>query len=173
MAKVFVGIGSNLGDRAAHLTLARDELAALPRTKLVAFSPIYETAPVGSVPQGPYLNAAARLDTELDPYDLLDALHAIEAKAGREPPQRRRKWGPRVLDLDILLYDHRVISSDELVVPHPLLHERWFALRPLADLDPKLVHPVLEMTIGDLLLYLEQNDPAQAPRSRNPGLPGL
>jgi 2-amino-4-hydroxy-6-hydroxymethyldihydropteridine diphosphokinase len=173
MAKVFVGIGSNLGDRVAHIALARAELAALPRTKLVAVSPVYETAPLGSIPQGPYLNAAARLDTALDPYDLLDALHAIETKAGREPRSRRRKWGPRVLDLDILLYDNRVISSDELVVPHPLLHERWFVLRPLADLDPQLVHPLLEMTMGDLLLYLEQQDPAQAPRSRNLGLPGL
>jgi 2-amino-4-hydroxy-6-hydroxymethyldihydropteridine diphosphokinase len=173
MAKVFVGIGSNLGDRAAHIALARAELAILPRTKLVAVSPVYETAPLGSVPQGPYLNAAARLDTDLDPYDLLDALHAIEAKAGREPPQRRRKWGPRVLDLDILLYDNRVISSDELVVPHPLLHERWFVLRPLADLAPQVVHPLLEMTIGDLLLYLEQKDPAQAPRSKTLGLPGF
>jgi 2-amino-4-hydroxy-6-hydroxymethyldihydropteridine diphosphokinase len=172
MAKAFVGIGSNLGDRGAHLALARAELGALPRTSLAAFSPVYETAPLGPVGQGPFLNAAARLETELDPYDLLDALRAIETKAGREPVGRRPKWGPRVLDLDILLYDNRVVSSDELVIPHPLMHERWFVLRPLADLEPRLVHPLLEMTIGDLLLYVEQSDPAQTPRQASPGLPG-
>ena len=173
MAKAFIGIGSNLGDRQAHLAMARAELAALPRTTLAAFSPVYETAPLGPVGQGAFLNAAARLETELDPYDLLDALQAIEAKAGREPPEKRRKWGPRVLDLDILLYDNRVVSGDDLVIPHPMMHERWFVLRPLADLAPRLVHPVLEMTIGDLLLYVEQNDPAQTPRPKNSGLPGL
>ena len=164
MARVFIGIGSNLGDRAAHLDRACQALATLPRTRLAARSEAYETEPVGPIPQGRYLNAAALIETDLDPYDLLDALHAVERDEGREPDSQRTKWGPRTLDLDILLYDQRVISSDELVVPHPLLHERWFALKPLADLDPKTVHPLLEMTVGELLSYIEQHhQPQESP----------
>jgi 2-amino-4-hydroxy-6-hydroxymethyldihydropteridine diphosphokinase len=162
MAKVFIGIGSNMGDRAAQIALARRELAALPQTSLAAISPVYETAPVGPLPQGPYLNAAARLETLLDPHTLLVALRAIEAGAGRQPLDRRQKWGPRELDLDILLYDNRVIAGEGLVVPHPLMQERWFVLRPLADLDPQVIHPLLKVTVGELLrdLELKQGPPA-------------
>ena len=161
MTRAFIGIGSNVGDRQGYLDLARRELSALPRTKLVRFSSTFETAPVGPVHQGAFFNAAAELETELDPFDLLDGLAAIEGKAGREPRRTRVKWGPRTLDLDILLYGDRVISSDELVVPHPMLHERWFVLKPLAELDADLVHPVLEMRIGELLKYLEQSEASE------------
>lgn len=157
MASVFIGIGSNLGDRSAYLRLAERRLAGLDRTRLVAMSRVYETQPVGPVPQGKYLNAVAKLDTRLDPYELLDALEEIEQQAGRPPRHERVKWGPRTLDLDILLYGDRVISSDELVVPHPMMHERWFVLKPLADLDAGAVHPLLEMTVGELLSYLNQS----------------
>lgn len=160
MTRAFIGIGSNVGDRQAYMDLAKRELAALPRTKLVRFSSIYETAPVGPVQQGEFFNAAAELETALDPFDLLDGLAAIEAKAGREPRRTRVKWGPRTLDLDILLYGDRVISHDELVVPHPMLHERGFVLKPLAELDANFVHPVLEMRIGELLKYLEEGEKA-------------
>ena len=155
MARVFIGIGSNVGDRQGYIDLARSELAKLPDTLLVKFSSVYETPPVGPVEQGPFLNAAAELSTELDPFDLLDGLARIEALAGRAAEEKRIKWGPRTLDLDILLYGERVISNDELVVPHPMLHERWFALKPLAELDANAVHPVLEMTVGDLLREVE------------------
>jgi len=168
MTRVFIGIGSNVGDRAAHIDLARSELAALPKTELVKFSKVYETAPVGPIEQGAYLNAAAELDTELDAFELLDGIAKIEAMAGREPRSNRAKWGPRTLDLDILLFGDRVISSDELVVPHPMLHDRWFVLKPLADLDPDLVHPVLEMRVGELLKYVEQQQ--QKPRPEGRGL---
>ncbi len=154
MAKVFVGIGSNLGDRADYIELARQTLARLPGTQLIAMSKMYDTEAQGPVPQDRFLNAVAQLETTLDPYDLLDALLAIETQAGR--PAQRPKDQPRTLDLDILLYDNRVISSDELVVPHPLMHERWFVLKPLADVAPKTVHPLLQMTIADLLAYSEQ-----------------
>lgn len=163
MARVFIGIGTNLGDRAANIELARRSLASLPRTRLVAFSPVYETAPVGPVEQGTFLNAAAELDTQLDPYDLLDALARIEGFAGRTPRAQRLKWGPRTLDLDILLFENRVISSDELIVPHPMMHERWFVLKPLADLAPGAVHPLLEMTIGDLLRDVEEKSRPSSP----------
>ncbi len=162
MTRVFIGIGSNVGDRQAWIELARRELAALPSTRLARFSSVYETAPVGPVQQGAFLNAAAELETALDPFDLLDALAAIEGKAGRESREQRIKWGPRVLDLDILLFGNRVISQDELVVPHPMMHERWFVLKPLAELDPDVVHPLLEMRIGELLKYLDQGGEAKA-----------
>lgn len=160
MAKVFVALGSNLGDRRAHLETARRELACLPETSLLQFSPIYETAPVGPPGQDPYLNAAACIQTALDPYDLLDRLRGIEKLCGRTDRKRRIKWGPRTLDLDILFYDDRIISSEELVVPHPMLHERWFVLKPLADLAPQWVHPILEMAIQTLLAEVEKKQRA-------------
>ena len=158
MARVFIGIGSNLGDREAHVRLAHKRLAKLPQTSHVALSPVYETEPVGPVPQDKFLNAAVELDTTLAPESLLDALGAIEAEGERPPHEQRIKWGPRTLDLDILLYDQHVISSDSLVVPHPMMHERWFVLKPLADLDATVVHPVLQMTIGELLNYVESTE---------------
>jgi len=157
MTRVFIGIGSNVGDRQAHVDLARRGLEALPRTAKVTLSPTYETAPVGPVRQGPFLNAVAQVDTDLSPFDLLEALADLEAEAGRTTPADRVKWGPRTLDLDILLYGDRVISHDDLVVPHPLMHERWFVLKPLCDLAPTAVHPVLEMTVGELLKYVEHH----------------
>ena len=156
MARVFIGIGSNVGDRESHIERARQSLGAMPDTTFTAFSKIHETDPVGPVPQGKYLNAVAEIDTELDPFDLLDQLSDIEQSTGREPEDQRVKWGPRTLDLDVLLYGNRVISNDELVVPHPMMHERRFVLEPLCDIDPSVVHPILEMTVGDLLSYLPQ-----------------
>lgn len=156
MTKAFIGIGSNLGDRAGYLALAQARLSGLSRTRLVGLSAVYETEAVGPVPQGRYLNGVAQLETDLDPYELWDSLEAIELESGREPRGERVKWGPRTLDLDLLLYGDRVVSSDELVVPHPLMHERWFVLKPLADLDAGVVHPVLEMTAGELLADLER-----------------
>ncbi len=155
MARVFIGIGTNLGDRKAHLERARRCLGEIPDTRLVAFSDAYETAPVGPVDQDDFLNAAAELDTQLAPVDLLAALRQIEQNAGRTAEARQVKWGPRTLDLDILLYGDQVLSQDDLVVPHPMLHERWFVLKPLADLAPGAVHPVLQMTVGELLKYVE------------------
>ncbi len=163
MARAFIGIGSNVGDRAGFIELARRELSRLPGTSLTRFSQIYETEPVGPVAQGPFLNAAAELDTALDPFELLDEIVRIEELAGRPPEERRVKWGPRTLDLDILLFGSRVISHDELVVPHPMLHERWFQLKPLADLDPNVVHPALEMTVGDLLKEVERGSRSGTP----------
>ncbi|MBI1369535.1 MAG: 2-amino-4-hydroxy-6-hydroxymethyldihydropteridine diphosphokinase [Planctomycetes bacterium] len=149
-----LGLGSNLGDRAAYLQGAREALAILPESRLVAFSCIYETPPVGPVEQGPYLNAAAVIETNLAPHDLLAHLRAIERAAGRE---RHERWGPRTLDLDILLYEDRVIAADDLTVPHPHLHERWFALKPLAEIAPQMVHPTLGATIAELLNRVESS----------------
>jgi 2-amino-4-hydroxy-6-hydroxymethyldihydropteridine diphosphokinase len=144
----YVGLGSNLGDREELLRFAVRELGQSARTRVLAVSPIYETEPVGGPAQGPYLNAVARLRTELAARALLERLLAIEALAGRERSGVRDE--PRRLDLDLLLYASQVIDEPGLVVPHPRLHERAFVLVPLRDLDPDLVHPALGETIGRL-----------------------
>jgi len=132
-----IGIGANLGDARATLQAACRELAALPSSRLCAVSPIYRTAPIDA--NGPdFMNAVALLDTRLDPHELLGALQAIETRHGRERPYRN---APRTLDLDLLLYGDQRIATPELVVPHPRLHERAFALRPLADVAPDAVIP--------------------------------
>ena len=128
----FVALGSNIGDRNASLELARERLAALPGTTLVAASAIEETEPLGPVPQGTYLNQMVLLHTELAPRELLDACLKIEMEAGRE---RRERWGPRVLDLDIVRYGDREVREPGLTIPHPELPNRPFWLRELAELE--------------------------------------
>jgi 2-amino-4-hydroxy-6-hydroxymethyldihydropteridine diphosphokinase len=135
----WVSLGTNLGDRAAHVAFAVRALGALPDTRLVALSPVFETDPVGPPPQGPFLNAVAELATELAPRALLDALLAIERDAGRVRAAER--WTARSLDLDLLLYGDRVLDEPGLAVPHPRLVERPFVLEPLAALAPERVHP--------------------------------
>ena len=135
-AAAYVALGSNLGDRHAHLEAALAALAALPCTRLDAVSALYETAPVGPPGQQDYLNAVARLLTTLPPLDLLDALLAIEKSRGRI---RAERWGPRTLDLDLLLHGDTTLHHPRLTLPHPRLHERAFVLAPLADLAPDLV----------------------------------
>ncbi len=130
---VFVGLGSNLGDRAAHLAAGRAGLAALPDTEVVAASRVEETAPVGPVPQGPYLNQMVLLATRLSPRGLLDECLAIERAAGRV---RGERWGPRTLDLDIVRFGNRRIAEPGLTVPHPELPHRDFWQRELAELMP-------------------------------------
>lgn len=147
MVQALIGIGSNLGDRAAHIEFSRNALAELPDSTLTAFSSIHETAPVGPVRQGAYLNAAAALDTSLDPHALLEHLRRIEQQAGRV---RHERWGPRTLDLDILLYDDRVIDTDTLTVPHPHMHERAFVLDPLCEIAPDAQHPTLNKSVRQL-----------------------
>ena len=128
----FVALGSNLGDREALLATARERMAALPGTRLLAESSIEETAPIGPVEQGPYLNQMVALATRLEPHALLDALLEIERAAGRE---RSVRWGPRTLDLDIVRYGDLVLHDDVLIVPHPGLVTRDFWQRELAELE--------------------------------------
>jgi 2-amino-4-hydroxy-6-hydroxymethyldihydropteridine diphosphokinase len=134
----FVGIGSNLGDREAHLRRAIELLSAEEGIDVTAFSEIRETEPVGPVAQGPFLNGAVRIETELGPRELLDRLLDIEARMGRV---RRERFGPRTIDLDLLVYGDEIVDEPGLTVPHPRLHERRFALEPLAELDPGLTIP--------------------------------
>ncbi len=129
---MYVALGSNLGDRAAHLAYARARLAALPGTQVLRTSSVEETAPLGPVPQGPYLNQMVLLETALEPHELLAELHAIEVARGRE---RRVRWGPRTLDLDIVRYGTRTQAGPDLLLPHPELEHRDFWLREIAELD--------------------------------------
>lgn len=140
MARAFVGLGSNLGDRAGLLRSAVDALRVLPDTQVVAVSSFRDTEPVGLVEQPRFLNGAAELETGLEPQALLEELLAIERRLGR----RREgvpSGGPRTLDLDLLLYEGRRIAEPGLEIPHPRLHERRFVLEPLSELDPALDVP--------------------------------
>jgi 2-amino-4-hydroxy-6-hydroxymethyldihydropteridine diphosphokinase len=147
----FVGIGSNLGDREAHLRRAVELLSAEAGIVVVAVSEIRETAPVGPVAQGPFLNGAVRVETDLLPRELLERLLAIEGRMGRV---RRERFGPRTIDLDLLVYGDETIDEPGLTVPHPRLHERRFALEPLAELAPGLEIP-RKGPISALLAELE------------------
>lgn len=139
MTRAFVALGGNLGDTRAVLHQSLDALAALPRTHLVAHSRFYRTPPWGLREQPSFLNAAAELDTDLGPYELLDALLRIERGAGRVRDGER--WGPRTLDLDLLYMDGVALHDDRLTLPHPRIAERAFVLLPLAELAPDLELP--------------------------------
>jgi 2-amino-4-hydroxy-6-hydroxymethyldihydropteridine diphosphokinase len=130
--RVFVALGSNVGDRERWLSAARERLAALPGTRVIRVSTVEETAPLGAVPQGPYLNQMVELETGLEPQALLDACLAIESALGRE---RTIRWGPRQIDLDIVRYGSRAVRTGTLTVPHPELPNRPFWRRELAELD--------------------------------------
>jgi 2-amino-4-hydroxy-6-hydroxymethyldihydropteridine diphosphokinase len=145
----FVALGSNLGDRSAHLRAGRAALSELPDTGLVASSRVYETAPVGPPPQGAYLNAVVQLHTLLPARELLAAMLAIEKVEGRRREVDGERWGPRTLDLDLLLYGDSRVDEDGLRVPHPRLHERAFVLEPLCELAGERTHPVLGDTLRE------------------------
>ena len=149
--RAFVALGSNLQDPAAQVTRAFGELAALPATRLVRHSSLYRTAPVGYDSQPDFINAAAEIETDLDPLILLRALLALETSHGRERPFPN---APRVLDLDLLLYDGLVMQTSELTLPHPRLHERGFVLFPLAEIAPDLEIPGKGL-VGSLALYCQ------------------
>ena len=149
MSRVFIGVGSNEGDRLQHISRAVKALGAVNGVRVAQMATIIETEAVGGPPQDSYLNTAVELETTLAPKELLRRLKDIERQLGRKPSPQR--WSPRPIDLDILLYDDRVIQSPELCVPHPRLHERRFVLEPLAQLAQELVHPVLHRSIAVLL----------------------
>jgi 2-amino-4-hydroxy-6-hydroxymethyldihydropteridine diphosphokinase len=151
--RAYVGVGANLGDRERTIRRAIDILAAQPGIELVGVSPLRETEPWGPVEQPAYLNGAVALDTELAPRDLLDVLLDVEQSLGRDRSTEVR-FGPRTLDLDLLVHGDLVHDEPGLTLPHPRLHERRFALEPLADLDPELVVPGWG-TVSELLASLD------------------
>lgn len=177
MPLVFIGIGSNLGDRKFYFNNAADLLRRDSDILDLRCSPVYETDPVGSEGQPKYWNAVWSIETQLDPHELLKRLHAIEAGAGRV---RKAPNDARTLDLDILFYGNQVIKETGLRIPHPRLQERAFVLVPFCDLAPEWVHPVLNKTMRQLLqevdslskvrrkAYGEQSSPYTVPRTEEP-----
>ncbi|MHB0912563.1 MAG: 2-amino-4-hydroxy-6-hydroxymethyldihydropteridine diphosphokinase [Armatimonadota bacterium] len=135
---MFLGLGSNLGDRAENIREAVDRLGALPGVRVVRVSSLYETAPVGLTDQPDFINAAVEVETDLPPCRLLDAILEIERSMGRV---RDVRWGPRVVDIDILIYDEVECATPELTLPHPRMMERAFVMAPLAEIAPELVLP--------------------------------
>lgn len=149
-SNVYIALGSNLGDRRANIDSAIADLRASPEIEVVAVSSLIETEPVGPVGQGLYLNAAAALCTSFSPRGLLDLCLAIEVAHGRDRRTQTR-WGPRTLDIDLLLYEQLIIDEPGLRIPHPHMAERRFVLEPLAEIAPHALHPVLRTSIHDLL----------------------
>lgn len=147
MERVFLGIGSNLGDRRHYLDAAKQLTEKLPQTRFLKSSSIIETEPVGGPPQGQFLNSAWEIETDLAPKELKNHLLQIEAQLGRK---RTINNAPREIDLDILFYGDRVIEEKDLEIPHPRLHERAFVLIPLLELAPNKVHPRLKKTVREL-----------------------
>ena len=156
--KTYIGLGSNLGEREAQIRLALDDLARLPGSRLVRASSLYDSEPVGDVDQPKFLNAVAELETELSPRQLLWNLLLIERRLGRT---RTRRWGPRTIDLDLLLYGPLVVEEPDLQVPHPEMTRRSFVLVPLVELDPLLVHPVTGETLITHLTSLKTRPPVK------------
>lgn len=148
MTRAFIGLGSNLGDRERFIRQGVRELSRMPRTRFVRVSSLYDTEPIGVQDQPAFLNAVGIIDTELKPRELLWNVQLIEQRLGRV---RARRWGPRTIDLDILLYGDLVIEQEDLVIPHPEMENRAFVLIPLCELDSELVHPGTGQKLRDHL----------------------
>lgn len=150
----YIALGTNLGDREANLRRALARLIETPGLCIRRISSWVSTPAVGGPEDSPdFLNAAVEAQTALPPQALMKRLLEIELEMGRE---RRDKWEPRIIDLDLLLYGDAIVSSQELIVPHPLMHEREFVLRPLAEIAPNAVHPTLNATVAGLLESLQR-----------------
>jgi 2-amino-4-hydroxy-6-hydroxymethyldihydropteridine diphosphokinase len=153
----YVGLGANLGDPEAQLREAVKRLDAAAEVEVTRVSAFYRNPPLGPADQPWYVNGAARLRTRLGPEELLGLLQQVETALGRV---RGERWGPRRLDLDLLLYNGEVIFAPDLVVPHPEMHRRGFVLVPLAEIAPQAWHPVLGKSAGELLAELDPADRA-------------
>lgn len=149
MAVVFLGLGSNLGDKRTHLEQAIEQITDRVGGML-ALSRFYDIPPQGYTSDNTYLNAVAEIETGLSPESLLAAMQAIERKLGRTEKTIDGRYQDRVIDIDILLYDQLVLHNPHLTIPHPRLHERVFVLQPLCEIAPNTIHPVLGKTIAEL-----------------------
>ncbi|OGB90127.1 2-amino-4-hydroxy-6-hydroxymethyldihydropteridine diphosphokinase [candidate division WOR-1 bacterium RIFCSPHIGHO2_01_FULL_53_15] len=146
-AKVYLGLGSNVGDREEYIEQVIFLLEKNPNIQVTKRSSNYETEAEGGADQPAFMNAAVAIITKLPPEKLLEVCQEIETALGRD---RETEWGPRTMDIDILLFDDQIVSDDKLQVPHPLMHERMFVLKPLKEIAPHAIHPVLEKSIEDL-----------------------
>lgn len=154
MHLAYIGFGSNIGDRLKHLQNAIHALSKTEGINLREISSVYKTDPVGYEAQGQFLNGVAAIQTSLSPLSLLHTLKDIEIAIGR---QHRIRWGPREIDLDILIYGNLCVQTEKLVIPHPEMHLRDFVLVPLVEMAPDLVHPVFQESIQTLLERLEDD----------------
>lgn len=151
---VFIGFGSNLGNRVDFCDRTITLLGLLPHSQLIAVSSLYETEPVadaGAPGEGWFLNGVAQIETDVTPQSLLAVCREIERSLGRDPAHRS---GPRTIDLDLLFYGDRMLQEQELTIPHPRLHLRRFVLEPLVELEPTWIHPALKQTVSQLLAQL-------------------
>ena len=146
-SQVYISAGSNMGDRKKHIETALDKLKSDEKIRDFIVSSLIETKPYGYTEQADFLNGAVSFQTLYSPEELLEVIHRIEKEGGRE---RVLHWGPRTIDLDILLYEDKVIQTEELIIPHREMHLRKFVLEPLAQIAPWVVHPVLNKTISEL-----------------------
>src|SRR5438477_10816377 len=153
MHRVYIGLGSNLGDRKANIREAEEKLAALPETRIVKASSLYESEPLGNAKTW-FVNSVLEIETEFEPEELLKRTKAIETAMGRKRVKGKR-WGSRIIDLDILFCDHEIVEKRSLKIPHPELHKRRFVLLPLAELAPHVVHPQLGQSVSALLATLK------------------
>ena len=145
----FISVGSNLGNPLENCRQGIRALAGPPSIKILAGSPFYRTAPVDFLEQDWFVNAAVKIETDLLPLDLLAFLRSVQTEMGRK--QQTVRFGPRILDLDIILFQDVVLQSPELTIPHPRMHKRRFVLQPICDIDPTVMHPVLNCDIKTLL----------------------
>ena len=145
----YISVGSNIGDKLANCKQGIEALTETGHSRILAQSHFYDTEPVDYADQDWFINAVVKLETARDPFQLLDQIEFIQHTAGREKNPVR--FGPRILDLDIILYDDRIINSERLVVPHPRMHARRFVLQPICDINPDIIHPVLRKEMRFLL----------------------
>ncbi len=151
---VYIGIGSNIGDKIHQCEKAVLEILKIDRHKLLAKSSFYKTKPIGYTDQDWFVNGVIKIETDLEAIDLLRALKDIESYLGR---RETFQWGPREIDLDILFFDDQKIHWGELQIPHPRLHERQFVLIPIVEIDRSFLHPILKKTLGELLENLRDD----------------
>lgn len=151
----YISVGSNLGAALANCRAGIARLAAHSDIELAATSSFYRTAPVDFTDQDWFVNAACRIETSLDPHDLLKLAHAVQTAIGQG--RKAVRFGPRILDLDLIFYDDLILKSADLELPHPRMHKRRFVLQPICDIDPLLVHPVLGCRVRDLLANLNDD----------------
>lgn len=156
MARVFLSLGSNLGDRLSNIQQAVSTLSMLDEINVVKTSSFYETEPWGNKKQEWFVNCAIAIDTVLSPQELLNKCQQIELTLGRIRNQKER-WQERAIDIDILMYDDLIMTSSNLVIPHPYMHERAFVLIPMLEVKPDLVHPVFKKSVSEL--YDELTNP--------------
>ena len=152
--KAFIGVGSNIGEKIENCIKAISFLNRIEGCSVIKRSSFYKTEPIGYKDQDWFVNCAVMIETELSPYELLKKLKEIELLMGRE---KGIKWGPRIIDLDILMYEDIVIDEDELTIPHPLMHKRRFVLVPMNEIAPDIEHPVLKKSIKELLRRLPED----------------